>query len=333
MRSFVLASVVVVPAVLGTGCSQRLTPDEVRSLLDEPKGTVSSAVMPAITRDLFMTDRATRAEGLANLVKSDHSGGGDDGGGDGQEGVGEAIGDTFCVGGLVTSVASFDDCKSDGDCKAELTLDSCLLRVGDPGVDEAANGKIVFKIDNTIDKHVADTSLSLEFQGWESSRDDDTLDALDGEIALDSLIDDANDHAEVVFAADLDARVRNKDRGFLDDGYVEQTHLQAGLRFTADSTDTSASGAIEVLASVDEDGSREDSVVIRLTGEGHQIDAENATAGAALEVVGENGTFSCTWSATSQEGSRDGVTVASTGQCTDENGEVFDFDGKAVSKH
>jgi hypothetical protein len=207
------------------------------------------------------------------------------------------------------------------------------LRVGDPGVDEAANGKIVFKVDNTVDKDVADTSLSLEFHGWESSRDDDTLDSLEGVIALDSLIDTANDHAEVVFASDLDARVRNKDRGFLDDGYVEQTHLQAGLRFTADSTDTSASGSVEVLAILDEDGSREQSVVIRLTGEGHQVDAENATAGAALEVVGENGTFSCTWSATSQDGDRDGVTVASTGQCTDENGEVFEFDGSSITRH
>ena len=332
MRSFVLASVVVVPAVLGTGCNQRLTPDEVRSLLDEPKGTVSSAVMPSITRDLFMTDRATKAEGLANILKSDHSGGGD-GGGDGEEGAGEAIGDTFCVGGLVASAASFNECQDGNDCKAELTIDSCLLRVGDPGADEAANGKIVFKLDNSVDGDVVDTSLSLEFSGWESSRDDDTLDAIEGLIALDSLIDGANDHAEVVFAADLDARVRNKERGLFDDGYVEQTHLQAGLRFTADSTDTSAQGSIEVLAILDEDGSREESVVIRLTGEGHQIDAENATAGAALEVRGENGTFSCTWSATSQEGDRDGVTVASTGQCTDENGDVFEFDGTAVSRH
>jgi hypothetical protein len=332
MRSFVLASVIVVPAVLGTGCNQRLTPDEVRSLLDEPRGTVSSAVMPTVTRDLFMADRATAAEGLANLLKRDNAGdGGDDEGGD--EGVGDAIGDTFCVGGLVTSVASFDGCKNGDECKAELTLDSCLLRVGDPGVDEAANGKIVFKVDNSIDDDVAQTALSLEFQGWESSRDDDTLDSLDGLIALDSRIDAANDTAEVVFASDLNARIRNKERGFFDDGYVEQTHLQAGLRFTAESTDTSASGSVEVLAILDEDGSREESVVIRLTGEGHQVDAENATAGAELEVVGENGTFKCSWSATSQDGSRDGVTVASTGACTDEDGEVFEFDGSAVTRN
>jgi hypothetical protein len=333
MRSLVLASVVVVPAILGAGCNPRLTPDEVRGLLDEPKGTVTAAVMPAVTRELFMTDRATGFENFASVLKSDQSDdgdGGDDNGGD--EGVAGAIGDTFCVGGLVASVASFDGCQSGDSCQAELSLDSCLLRVGDPGVDEEAKGKIVFKVDNAVDDDVATTALSLEFQGWESSRDGDTLHALDGLISLDTVIDDANSHAEVVFASDLDARARNKERGFFDDGVVEHAHLQAGLRFEADSTDTSAEGSLEVLAILDEDGRREDSVVIRLTGEGHQVDAESATAGAALEVVGENGTFRCEWSATSQKGDRDGVTVSSTGQCTDEDGEVFEFDGEARSR-
>jgi len=332
MRPIVLAFVVVVPAVLGTGCNQRLTPEQVRGLLDEPQGTVSNAVMPAVTRDLFMTSRATALEDFATILKSDSGGdgGSDDEGGD--EGVGGAIGDTFCVGGLVASVASFDGCKSGDACKAELTLDSCLLRVGDPGVDEAANGKIVFKVDNSLDDDRAKTALSLEFQGWESSRNDDTLSAIDGAIVLDTLIDDANDRAEVVFTSDLDARVRNKERGLFDDGYVEHAHLQAGLRFTAETTDTSAQGSLEVLALVDEDGARQDSIVIRLTGEGHKVDAEAATAGAELEVVGENGTFRCTWSATSQKGERDGVSVSSTGQCTDEDGEVFEFDGSAVTR-
>jgi hypothetical protein len=330
MRSLVLPSIVVVPVLLGAGCGQRLTPEEVRSLLDDPKGTVSSAVMPAITRDLFITDRATKIENLANVLKRDQSGDGGDEGGD--EGVADAVGDTFCVGGLVTSMASFDGCGSGNECQAELTFDSCILRVGDPGIDESANGKIVFKVDNSVDDDVATTDLSLEFAGWENSRNGDTLNAIDGVIALNSVIDSANDRAEVVFAADVDARVRNKERGWFDDGYVEQTHVQAGLRFTGESTDTSASGALEVLAILDEDGSREESVVIRLTGEGREIDAERATAEAALEVEGENGTFVCTWSATSQEGTRDGVTVASTGKCTDENGDVFEFDGEAVSR-
>ena len=88
----------------------------------------------------------------------------------------------------------------------------------------------------------------------------------------------------------------------------------------------------KVLALLDEDGRREQSVVIRLAAEGRQLDAANATASASLEVEGENGKFSCTWAGTEQRGDRDGVTVTSTGQCTDENGEVFSFDGEAVAR-
>jgi hypothetical protein len=328
-----LSFLIVLPLALGTGCNPRLSPDEVRSLLDEPRGTVSQAVMPAVTRDLFLTDRAAALENFASVLKSDQSDEDDGGGGEGgDEGVGGAIGDTFCVGGLVASAASFDSCTSGSSCQAELTLDSCLLRVGDPGVDEAANGKIVFKVDNSVDDDRATTALSLEFQGWESSLDGDSLTAIDGIIALDSVVDEGNDRAEVVFASDLDARVRNKERGWFDDGYTEQVHLVAGLRFLAESTDTSASGTLEVLALVDEDGSREESIVIRMSAEGRELDAETATAGAELEVVGENGTFRCAWSATTQQGGQEGVTVSSTGQCTDEDGEVFEFDGSATSR-
>jgi hypothetical protein len=331
---FVVSGVFVpVVAAGATGCAGRLTPDEVRALLDEPKGTVSALTLPTITRDLFVADRAASVENLANVLKSEQSsgneGGGDDGG---DEGAVEAVGDTWCVGSLVAAIASFDGCQSGDSCKAELTLDSCVLRVGDPGLDEDANGSIQFKLDNTVDDDVARTALSLEFRGWESSRDDDTLNAIDGLMALDTVINDAEDTAEVVVAADLDARVRNKERGFLDDGYVEQAHLMAGARFLGESTDTSASGTLEVLALLDEDGARTESVVIRLAAEGRTLDAEEATASAALEVVGENGTFRCTWSATSQEGDRDGVRVASAGECIDENGESFSFEGEAVSR-
>jgi hypothetical protein len=316
---------------VSTGCASRLTPDEVRALLDDPRGTVSVDSMPAITRDLFLADRASAVENIANILKTDQGGGGD-GGGDGEEGAVEAIGDTWCVGNLVASITSFDGCDRGNECQAELTIDSCVLRVGDPGIDEAANGSIQFKLDNRADGDVANTALSLEFRGWESSRDGDTLNAIDGLIAVDTVVNDAEDSAEVVVATDIDARVRNKERGFLDDGYVEQAHLQAGLRFLADSSDTEASGSLEVLALLDEDGRREQSVVIRLAAEGRQLDAANATASASLEVEGENGKFSCTWVGTEQRGDRDGVTVTSTGQCTDENGEVFSFDGEAVAR-
>jgi hypothetical protein len=330
MRRFVLVALSFVPATVGLGCAQRLSADDVRSLLDEPKGTVSSAVMPSVTRDLFLAARATSWESFATQLRVESSAGEGEGGGD--EGVGGAVGDTVCVGGLLSSAANFADCADGDTCKAEMTLDSCLLRVGDPGVDEAAQGKIVFKLDQSVDDDLTTTALRMEFQGWESSEDDETLNAIDGLIALETEIDDNRDRAEVVFVADIDARLRRKVRGLFDDGSVEQAHLQAGLRFTGESTDTSARGSLEILALVDEDGGRDESVVIRLTGEGHVVDAQSATSGAALDVVGDNGTFRCTWSKTSQDGGRDGLSVASTGECIDEDGEVFSFEGAAATR-
>ena len=54
---FVVSGVFVpVVAAGATGCAGRLTPDEVRALLDEPKGTVSALTLPTITRDLFVAD-------------------------------------------------------------------------------------------------------------------------------------------------------------------------------------------------------------------------------------------------------------------------------------
>jgi hypothetical protein len=328
MRALLIVPLVV--PLFSTGCAGRLTPDEVRALLDDPKGTVSAATLPTITRDLFVADRAGSVENIANVLKTEQSAGSDESAGD--EGAVEAVGDTWCIGSLVASIASFDGCQSGDSCKAELTIDSCVLRVGDPGIDEDANGSIRFQLDNEVDDDVATTALALEFRGWESSRSDETLNAIDGLISLDTVIDEGENRAEVVVAADVDARVRNKERGFLDDGYVEQVHLMAGARFLAESTDTSASGSLEVLALLDEDGAREESVVIRMNAEGRALDAEEATASAALEIVGENGTFRCSWSATSEEGDRDGVRVASAGECTDENGEVFSFEGEAVSR-
>lgn len=333
-----LSKTVVVTAALAglalsTGCGQRLTPTLVRELLDDPKGTVSNETMALVTRDLFVADRATAAESFAQLIKLDNSS--DDGASNAVPGVStgvlETAGDVFCVGGLVASAAAFDACELGQECDAELTIDSCVLRLGDPGPDEDARGKLKFKMKNAIDDAFERSELGIEFDGWESTHDDGMLDAFSGQLALETsrALDDS--HMEFVFASDLDMNLKRKERGLFDDGIEERATLVAGVRFIGDQDANNASGSLEVLAFADTDGGRDESVVIKMSGESHRVDAENATASAAIEVIGENGTFACTWAASSSDGSRDGVTVKSAGECVDEDGEKFSFSGEAIA--
>jgi hypothetical protein len=320
----------------GAGCNQRLTPPLVRELLDEPKGRIAPDTMAQVTRDLFLADRATAIESLAQLVKRDNSSGSGDGSANAVPGLAlgilETTGDVFCVGGLVASAAAFDACDLGQECDAELTIDSCILRVGDDGVDEDARGKLKFKLKNRIEGGFDRSELGIAFEGWESTRDDAHLDAIAGELALETSRAHDDSHIELVFASDIDMNIKRKQRGFLDDGIEERARLAAGVRFIADRSASDASGSLEVLAFADLDGGRDESVVIRLAAEGHRLDAGGATASASLEVIGENGTFSCTWSGARSDGTRDGVTVKSEGECVDEDGETFSFRGEATGR-
>jgi hypothetical protein len=319
--------------LFGAGCAQRLTPDDVRELLDHPKGTVSKDSMSRVTRDLFLADRATSIEGIADLLKTNQASPSGSNAIPGlSAGVLEDAGDVFCVGGLVASIATFDGCEVGDECHAELTLDSCVLRVGDEGADEDARGKIHFKLDNETGGDADVSDLALSFEGWESSRDDKALDSLDGLISLQTNIKHDDSHAEVVFASDVDAKVINKEHGFFEDGVTDHSHVEAGLRFLADTTDTSGSGSLEILTFVDDDASQHnESVSIKIAAEGHQVNASTVTSSADVEIVGENGTFKCTWTGADQEGTPQGEKVSSEGHCVDEDGETFDFSGEATS--
>ncbi|MBI1948909.1 MAG: hypothetical protein HYS27_24695 [Deltaproteobacteria bacterium] len=317
----------------GAGCGQRLTPERVRELLDAPTGDVGPDTMGRVTRDLFGADRATGAESLAQLIKTNQS----DSGGNAvrpvpgvQAGVLEDAGDVFCVGGLVAGLATFDGCELGEECDADVTIDSCLMRVGDEG-DEDARGKIKFRLKNVIDAEVERSTLSIEFQDWMASHDDTTLDSFVGQIALESsrAVDDSS--IDLIFASDFDQRLVRKERGLFDDGIEQETENVVGLRFQASETEDSAQGQLDLLAFVDENGVREDSVTVRMAAEGHRVDADNATASASLEIIGANGTFACNWSGAEESVDRDGVKVTSAGSCVDEDGETFEFSGEATS--
>ncbi len=316
----------------GAGCGQRLTPERVRELLDAPTGDVGPDTMGRVTRDLFGADRATGAESLAQLVKANQG----DGGSNAmrpipgvQAGVIEDAGDIFCVGGLVAGLATFDGCELGEECDAEVTIDSCLLRVGEG--DEDARGKIKFRLKNVIEAELEKSTMSIEFQDWQASHDDTTLDAFAGQIALESsrALDDTS--IDLIFASDFDQRLVRKERGWFDDGIEQETENVVGLRFQASETETTAQGQLDVLAFVDVNGTREDSVTIRMAAEGHRVDADNATASASLEIIGANGSFACSWSGAEESVDRDGVRVTSAGSCVDEDGETFEFSGEATS--
>ncbi|HEY4220830.1 MAG TPA: hypothetical protein VGO62_05790, partial [Myxococcota bacterium] len=182
LMRFALVLGVVVALVGAVGCNNRLTPDQVRDQLDHPKGTVSKDTMARITGDLFQAGHATSVEGLANLLKTNQSAPSGANAIPGvQAGVLEDTGDAFCVGGLVASIATFDGCKEGKDCHGDLTIDSCVLRIGDPGADEAAQGKIEFKVDSTHTAGEDKTDLTLQFDGWEQTDGDAAkLDSVDG---------------------------------------------------------------------------------------------------------------------------------------------------------
>jgi hypothetical protein len=315
--------------VAGVGCDNRLTPDRVRELLDDPQGDVTPSSMTRVTRDLFRGSGAAAGESFAQLFKIGQS----DGGGPSNAlpvstGVMEDVGDAFCVGSLVLDIAAFDDCDLGGDCKEELVLDSCLLRVGEG--DEAARGKFVFKIDSSVTDDVSTSKLGIEMDGWESSRDSTTLDTFSGRVDLETIADDGDNSLEVVFASDFDTSIKRKERGFFDDGIEERVQMAAGMRFTAQRDADSARGALEVLTFVDEGGDRTQSVAVSFEAEGHQFSAEEATASASLSVTGNNGSFVCTWSAASRDADRDGLLVQSAGECTDDAGNTFSFEGTAT---
>ncbi len=328
MQRLCAGVVVMMAATVQMGCAERLNPELVRQFLDEPQGQVSPDSMTRVTRDLFRTDSATAAEGFAQFLKLNQGGGGTSNALPISTGVLEDAGDVFCVGGLVAGIATFDACERGQSCDAELTIDSCLLRVSDSG-DEQARGKIKLQLKNSVEDNADVSLLGIKFEGWEHSQNSTHLDTFEGQIQLEVVDARDENNVEVVFASDVDYHKKRKERGWFDDGIDEHTELVAGLRFQAESTDISGRGSLEVLAFVDEDGERQQSIAIEFEAEGYRVSASEAVARASLEVRGSNGTFICTWSGSERSADRDGLVVESSGECIDDEGDVFSFEGRA----
>jgi hypothetical protein len=341
LRRILPLSLVVVAA---SACGPTyLTPELVREHLAAPKGAVSQDSLPRATRSFFRAKEATAAEAQAFFVKGVGKSGGttaqDDGvaeatgGGMMQSAVGggaETASDVLCAASLVANVSEFEACEEGRDCDVDLTIDACVLRIGE-NPDPNARGSIHFKLKHTIEPEDERVELRITFDEFQLTDDEDgeVLRRLDGIIALETTTHEDADlaSAEVIFSADLDFQKKITHPDFFEDSVLERARLTAALRFTGDETATDAQGKLEILCFVDEsDDARDESVSLVLQAESHHLESQDlTTAAVAIEVHGSNGSFACTWSAAEQDLGPDGDRVTSQGECTDENGDTFTF--------
>lgn len=348
LRSLAACGLAVTFTLFTVACGPGyLTPEEVRSHLEAPKGAVTSSSIGRATRDYVRAQKASGAERSAMFFKDSES---DGGAAAWAAGVIEAgamekavamsavsdIGDLFCAASLVASIATFDSCSENPeDCEAELVIDSCVLRIGEGG-DALAKGRIRFRIKNQERPEFHRTELSIEFEDFESTVEEGEgiTQYFGGLIAIETTATESaeGNAAEVIFSCDLDEQRRSQDRGLFDDGILERQRLTVAMRFTAAESTTEASGTLEILAFLDDsDDSRDESVVLSLAAESRRLDDESPIAGATLAVRGSNGAFSCTWSSASEAIEGETRSYSSQGICLDEEtGEEFSWASTAT---
>lgn len=341
MKRFSLLALVVA----ATGCGPSyLTPDLVREHLDAPKGQVGKDTLPRAAAGFFEAKSASQAEAKAFFVKGIGGGeNGDDGtagfaaaivaSGTMQEaldqGAAESASDVLCAASLVANISEFDACERGENCEVDLTIDSCVMRLGEEG-DPRARGKIHFKLKNTVDEGYERTELRITFEDFQSTRSDEeaTIERLDGIIALETSFEETEDtaDAEVIFSADVDLSVRKSNPAFMEDPILERQRITAAVRFVGHEDAVDQSGRLEILCFVDEtDDARDESVAIILAADSHRVDDSLTLANASLEVRGSNGSFTCTFSAAEQDLGPDGERTTAEGNCVDENGDTFTF--------
>lgn len=346
MRASHLSVVTVSAALLlAAGCGpDYLTPDDVRSHLLLPSGSVSQDTVGRVTEGFYGQQDADSIENYAGFLKSSESGGdgaaawaaGITGSSSAMEdavamGAAEDIGDIFCAASLVAAISAFDSCESsDTECDVELTIDACLLRIGEGG-DENARGRIVFNLHTERGDEWSRETLSLQFEGFEATNSDGNMDFFAGNIFIEST--ELPGHEEVIFSADIDTQERSVERGLFDDGIIWRHRVTAAARFTSQEGVDRQATTLEIVVFVDDtDDTRDESVVIQFEAESRQIDENTELAGATLVVRGSNGAFSCTWSSASREGDDGDRSSSSAGECIDEDtGEVFNWTSTSSS--
>ncbi len=340
-RSFVWALLASVLFVL-VGCKEEyLTPEEVRSQLEDPTGTVDDSSLPTLADDWFGAGDAFAAEDMAGSIKSSQSRRAKRGrpldvllapevlDSALSYGAASTVVDIFCVTDLVMDISEYDDCERGDTCEVELTIDSCILRLGDNG-DELASGSITFTLTETTTAEYDRGELKITFDAWEYT-DGGYVDHTDGILALEVTEYKDVDRDEVIYSVDLVRKIIDPDEdGVFSDGATWEGRARAAMRITTLVTGITESATLEILCWVDEgdDGTHEDSLVILLDYTSTQLTEQVQTSTVTLQVKGTNGNFTCTWTSAVNDRSESVTTYHSEGECVDDDtGETFSWNG------
>ena len=312
-----------------------LTPDQVREHLDNPSGSVDPGSLGNIADDYFDAQMGMNAQDLAFFIKSDQ-GGGSRGRAQRVAGmVGTAplakgtAGDIFCATTLVAQVASFDTCKDDGNCEAELSIDACVLRLGEDG-DQNASGKLHFTLTEETTDALDRGTMQVEFDKWETTvQSPDIIDHLDGILAFEYTDYKLENRAETIMSLDLlNKQVDQGATGLFRSGVVYEHRSTAALRASFAETETGEMASLEILAFTDQE--LMESLNLQFDYQATWLSDTHSVFDASMTVLGENGMFTCLWSSELVEQSAELHSYSSAGVCTDESGESFEWSGDLV---
>ncbi len=335
----VLLSMLSLPALVACGPGY-LTPDEVREHLDNPQGSVDAGTLGNVADDYFDAQMGMNAQDLAFFVKSDQGGGSR---GSAQRMAGlvnssplanspvakNTAGDIFCATTLVAQVASFDTCENEGSCEAELTIDACVLRLGEDG-DENASGKLHFTLSEETTAAIDRGTMQIEFDKWETTvGNPQVIDHLDGILAFEYTDYKEEQRAETILSVDMLNRQTDPTvTGLFRSGVIYEHRSTAALRTTFAETETGETASLEVLAFTDEELT--ESLNLQFDYEATWVSDTRSVFDASMTVIGNNGMFTCLWSSEVVEQAVDLYSYSSGGTCTDQDGESFDWSGDLV---
>lgn len=314
-----------------------LTPDEVREHLDNPTGAVEAGTLGNVADDYFDAQIGMNAQDLAFFVKSDQ-GGGSRGRAERMAGLlrnsplnqtlpKATAGDIFCATTLVAQIATFDTCEDEGDCEADLSIDACVLRMGEGG-DENASGKLHFYVSEQSNEELDRGTLEIEFDKWEYTvQSPSIIDHTDGLLAFEYSDYKTEGRAETILSVDLLHKQFDQDAGFFRSGDLFEHRSTAALRAGFEETEDGEKATLEILAFTDED--RTESLNLQFDYEATWVSDTHSTFEASMTVLGSNGSFVCTWSSDVTEGAET-FSYSSNGTCVDQDGESFDWTGDLV---